>query len=247
MSTGSCSAKRGLGLGTDGQRARQGGGGGGGECMWLNACAALCVNRQFALPSFVSSSSMAAKKRPRSILQRAAAAEPRPAKKARAQQAAGSGHAPGWQQAATAAATRRKQQQGGGGGAREPAGLRAVSAVHSQAAYAVHRLLEADASKRGGVSLKSLTLGPRVTAKKVRQRRLGNSRPGSAALASLLLSCTALTHTASPLLLLLNAGHVRGDGGDAEAPADAAAAAGADAARRDERRRRPLPGPGARL
>lgn len=117
-----------------------------------------------------------AKKRPRSILQRAAATESRPAKKARAQQAAGSGHA--GQQAATAGAARKQQQGsgksgggGGGGGAREPAGLRAVSAVHSQAAYAVRRLLEADASKRGGVSLKSLTLGPRVTAKKVRLQR----------------------------------------------------------------------------
>ncbi|PRW56905.1 phosphoglucomutase PGM3 isoform B [Chlorella sorokiniana] len=76
-----------------------------------------------------------------------------------------------------------RQQRGGGGGGsggggakhhrstqqqqpKQPAGLRPVSAVHQQAAYAVRRLLEADASKRGGVTLKSLTLGPQVTAKK---------------------------------------------------------------------------------
>lgn len=46
--------------------------------------------------------------------------------------------------------------------------MRPTSPVHSQAAYAVRRLLEADASKRGGVTLKSLTLAPHITAKKVR-------------------------------------------------------------------------------
>lgn len=55
----------------------------------------------------------------------------------------------------------RKQQQ-------QLQGLRPTSAVHSQAAFAVRRLLEADASKRGGATLKSLTLAPHITAKKVR-------------------------------------------------------------------------------
>lgn len=52
-----------------------------------------------------------------------------------------------------------------------PQGLRPTSAVHAQAAYAVQRLLEADASKRGGVTLKGLTLAPHITAKKARPDR----------------------------------------------------------------------------
>lgn len=68
---------------------------------------------------------------------------------------AGAGGSSGQQQ-------RRQQRQP------EPLGLRPTSPVHSQAAYAVRRLLEADASKRGGVTLKSLTLAPHITAKKVR-------------------------------------------------------------------------------
>jgi hypothetical protein len=59
------------------------------------------------------------------------------------------------------------QRQRHTGGRREPPGLRPTSAVHSQAAYAVRRLLEADASKAGGVTLKGLTLAPHVEAKKV--------------------------------------------------------------------------------
>ena len=41
-----------------------------------------------------------------------------------------------------------------------------VSQVHQQAATAVGRLLEADASRRHGASLKSLTLAPHIVAKK---------------------------------------------------------------------------------
>ena len=86
-------------------------------------------------------------------------------------------------------ATRKEQpeQRKGQGGAAPPAtrrrqgdaqrqqapGLRPTSAVHAQAAYAVKRLLEADASKRGGASLKSLTLAPHITAKKVGSCGLG--------------------------------------------------------------------------
>ena len=120
----------------------------------------------------------AMKKRKASILPRAAQQAPRP-KRQKAQQGGGAPHgAP----AGSAPGQRRQQHQSGGGGGkrrsssaqqqqqqqpRQPAGLRPVSAVHQQAAYAVRRLLEADASKRGGVTLKSLTLGPRITAKKV--------------------------------------------------------------------------------
>lgn len=61
----------------------------------------------------------------------------------------------------------RQEQQHRQPRQQEPAGLRPTSPVHSQAAYAVRRLLEADASKRGGVTLKSLTLAPHIAAKKV--------------------------------------------------------------------------------
>ncbi|KAL4452334.1 hypothetical protein ABPG75_007996 [Micractinium tetrahymenae] len=61
---------------------------------------------------------------------------------------------------------RQRQPKGQQQRRQEPTGLRPTSAVHSQAAYAVRRLLDADTSKRGGVSLKSLTLAPHITAKK---------------------------------------------------------------------------------
>ena len=116
------------------------------------------------------------KKRKQSILQRAAQQAPRP-KRQRTQSEHG---AP--RDGSAGRAQGAHQQRGGGGGGsggakharsmqqqqpKQPTGLRPVSAVHQQAAYAVRRLLEADASKRGGVTLKSLTLGPQVTAKKV--------------------------------------------------------------------------------
>lgn len=109
------------------------------------------------------------KRKPTSILKRAAAQESeRPGKKRKTQTGAAQG--------GNKDAPRPQQQErkgSGGSGARErrpqalPAGLRPVSAVHSQAAYAVRRLLQADASKQGGVTLKSLTLAPHITAKKV--------------------------------------------------------------------------------
>ena len=45
--------------------------------------------------------------------------------------------------------------------------LYAASIIDRQAAFAVEKLVEAHAAKRGGASLKSLTLGPRVVEKKV--------------------------------------------------------------------------------
>ena len=118
----------------------------------------------------------AMKKRKQSILARAAQQAPRPKKqKTQSEQAA-----PRNRKAGRAQAPQQQQggATGGGGGgkhprdtqqhqSKQPAGLRPVSVVHQQAAYAVRRLLEADASKRGGVTLKSLTLGPQVAAKKV--------------------------------------------------------------------------------
>lgn len=51
-----------------------------------------------------------------------------------------------------------------------------MSAVHVQAAYAVRRLLEADASKQGGATLKALTLGnERVAAKDKKVGLLGQA------------------------------------------------------------------------
>ena len=47
-----------------------------------------------------------------------------------------------------------------------PQPSRVLRIVHRQAAAAVSRLLEADASKRGGVSIKALTLSPSVLSKK---------------------------------------------------------------------------------
>ena len=44
--------------------------------------------------------------------------------------------------------------------------LYAASIIDRQAAFAVEKLVEAHAAKRGGASLKSLTLGPRVVEKK---------------------------------------------------------------------------------
>lgn len=104
-------------------------------------------------------------KRPSSILKRAQQNEPRPGKKQKTKSSGGGGpEQPRPQQ---------RQQGGGGGGGGSgssrqaaAAGLRPTSAVHSQAAFAVRRLLEADERKRGGVSLKSLTLAPHITAKK---------------------------------------------------------------------------------
>ncbi len=61
-----------------------------------------------------------------------------------------------------------QRQHTAGGNKKAPQGLRPTSAVHAQAAYAVKRLLEADARKRGGATLKGLTLAPHITAKKVR-------------------------------------------------------------------------------
>ena len=48
--------------------------------------------------------------------------------------------------------------------------LQPTSVVHRQAAFAVSRLLAADASQREGATLKSLTLAPHIEAKKVGQR-----------------------------------------------------------------------------
>lgn len=120
------------------------------------------------------------KKRKQSILQRAAQQAPRPKK----QRTQSDQAAPRYEGSSTGHGARQQQRGGGGGGGggsgakhprsaqqqqpKQPQGLRPVSAVHQQAAYAVRRLLEADASKRGGVTLKSLTLGPQVAAKKVR-------------------------------------------------------------------------------
>lgn len=95
-----------------------------------------------------------------SILKRAQQSEPRPGKKHKTKSSVGGG---------TEQPPPQQRQKGGGGGSRQAAaaaGLRPTSAVHSQAAFAVRRLLEADERKRGGVSLKSLTLAPHITAKK---------------------------------------------------------------------------------
>lgn len=109
------------------------------------------------------------KKRPRSLLQRAAAApRDRPPKRARPAAAQADGTQAKQQQQGRRQAQQQHWRQPPPAAARPPPGPRPVSVVHSQAAYAVRRLLEADASKRGGVTLKSLTLGPRVEAKKVR-------------------------------------------------------------------------------
>lgn len=47
-----------------------------------------------------------------------------------------------------------------------PQPSRVLRIVHRQAAVAVSRLIEADASKRGGVSIKALTLSPSVLSKR---------------------------------------------------------------------------------
>lgn len=117
------------------------------------------------------------KKRPVSLLkrERAAEQEARPGKKRRKQSAPAQRdeqqHAPKprhhqqQQPAATSGGGRRQAAQ--------PPGLRPVSAVHAQAAYAVRRLLEADASKQGGATLKALTLGNERVAAKDKKVRWG--------------------------------------------------------------------------
>lgn len=135
------------------------------------------------------------KRKPVSILKRAQQQEPRPAKKQKTQQPV-----PG-EQSKQAPNREQKQQQnrqgqggGGSGGSarrdhnREPPGLRPTSAVHAQAANAVRRLLEADASKRGGVTLKSLTLAPHITAKKA-SRAAGFSAAPAPLLVHVCLQC----------------------------------------------------------
>ena len=52
------------------------------------------------------------------------------------------------------------------GGSLRPGSWEAVSIVDRQAARAVQQLLQADASGRGGASIKSLTLAPSIEAKK---------------------------------------------------------------------------------
>lgn len=134
------------------------------------------------------------KKRPTSILKRAGAQEPRSGKKQKT--AAGASPRNGHSQPAQ----RRQQHEQGGGGSgsrrqsqQQPAGLRPVSAVHTQAAYAVRRLLEADTSKRGGATLKSLTLGNDwVAAKDKKVQAVEGSAAGVAACWS--VECCITTH-----------------------------------------------------
>ena len=120
-------------------------------------------------------------KKPVSILRRAAASKqgaPRPPGGSKKRKESGGEHeqpAPQRRRSQPSGGGGGRQHHGSGGGSREPPGLRLTSPVHSQAAYAVRRLLEADASKRGGVSLKSLTLAPHIQAKKA--RRAGDKGP----------------------------------------------------------------------
>lgn len=130
----------------------------------VHACAALCSER---IP-IRRIRGLMGKRKPVSILTRAAQQELRPAKpKKQKTQGGGADQASHPQ-----SESQRSKQHGSGGGSggsgrrHEAAGLRPTSPVHQQASYAIRRLLEADARKRGGVSLKSLTLAPHITAKK---------------------------------------------------------------------------------